>query len=130
RLVDGKTHMAYPFPATVHGFQALRMLRDRDGGLWVGTSGGGIVHVHRGRTDVFSQSDGLTGDAILDVFEDREGNVWVATVNGLDRFRELPIVTYSTGQGLSNAPSGAVLAARDGSIWVSTFDGLNRLNNG
>src|SRR5262249_46174897 len=60
----------------------------------------------------------------------REGNVWVSTLNGLDRFRELPVVTYSTGQGLSNTPSGAVVAARDGSIWFGTLDGLNRLDHG
>src|SRR5262249_22144059 len=71
-----------------------------------------------------------TGDTVWDFFEDREGNIWVATVNGLDRFRELPVVTYSTNQGLSNTPSGAVLAASDGSIWFGTRDGLNRLNKG
>src|SRR5262249_44596021 len=130
RLVDGKPQMAYPFPDTVRSFQANRMLRDRDGGLWVGTSGRGIVHVHQGRTDVFSQSDGLTSDDTGRFFEDREGNIWVATVNGLDRFRELPVVTYTVGQGLSSAPSGAVWAARDGRIWFGTRDGLNRLSNG
>jgi ligand-binding sensor domain-containing protein len=130
RLADGKVQMAYPLPVSLREFRTPRMLRDRDGGLWVGTFGGGVVHVHAGRTDVFSQPDGLTGDAIYDLFEDREGNVWVATGNGLDRFRELPVVTYSTSQGFSNVPSGSVLPARNGSIWFSTRDGLNRLTNG
>ena len=130
RLVDGKTHMAYPLPATMREFHAKRLLRDRDGGLWVEVAGRGIVHLHQGRADVFSQSDGLTGDAILDFFEDREGSIWVATTNGLDRFRELPVVTYSTNQGLSNGLVWAVLGARDGSIWFSTLDGLTRLNDG
>ncbi len=35
------------------------------------------------------ESDGLSGDYINKLFEDREGNIWVATLNGLDRFREL-----------------------------------------
>ena len=39
----------------------------------------GLIHVHQGRTDVFTRSDGLSGDIILSLFEDREGNVWVAT---------------------------------------------------
>jgi ligand-binding sensor domain-containing protein len=88
------------------------------------------VHIHRGQTDVFSQSDGLTGDFVLNFFEDRESSIWAATTNGLDHFHELPVVTYSTSQGLSNVPSGAVLAARDGSVWVGTRDGLDRLKNG
>jgi signal transduction histidine kinase/ligand-binding sensor domain-containing protein len=128
RLEGAKSQMRYPLPAPFQGLDTT-MLRDRDGGLWAGTTGGGIVHFHQGRTDLFSQSDGLTGDRVLSFFEDREGNVWAATTNGLDRFRELPVVTYTTRQGLSNAPSDAVLAARDGSIWAGTSNGLNRLDH-
>jgi signal transduction histidine kinase/ligand-binding sensor domain-containing protein len=128
RLIDGKMQMAYPYPARLRGLDA-RILRDRDGGLWAGTFAGGIVHFHQGRTDVFSQSDGLTGDNVLGSFEDKEGNIWVATANGLDRFRETPIVTFTIRQGLSNSPDTAVLAARDGGIWFDTVDGrLNRLD--
>ena len=130
RLADGKAEVVYPLPAARPGFSRLRMLRDRDGGLWVAPASRGIVHIHQGRTDVFSELDGLSGDDIYDLFEDREGNIWVATVNGLDRFRELPVVTYSRNQGLSGIPWGAVLAARDGSVWFGTLDGLNRLNQG
>jgi signal transduction histidine kinase/ligand-binding sensor domain-containing protein len=130
RLVDGKVQMAYPLPATMREFYAKRLLRDRDGGLWVEVAGGGIAHLHQGRTDVFSQSDGLTGDIILGFFEDREGSIWVSTVNGLDRFRELPVVTYSANQGLPNGPAMAVLGVRDGSIWFTTLDGLVRLDDG
>ena len=106
------------------------MLRDRDGGLWVGPAGRGIVHIHHGRTDVFSELDGLSGDDIYDLFEDREGDIWVATINGLDRFHELPVVTYSRKQGLSDIPWGGVLAARDGSVWFASLNGLNRLSHG
>ena len=130
RLAEKRTEVAYPFPAARQGFRVLRMLRDRDGGLWVGPAGRGIVHMHQGRTDVFSQSDGLSGNDIYDLFEDREGNIWIATINGLDRFRELPVVTYSGKQGLSAIPWGGVLAARQGNVWFATLDGLYRLNHG
>src|SRR3984957_12769279 len=130
RLANGRAKAVYQFPSARRGFRVLKMLRDRDGGLWVCPAGRGIVHIHQGRTDVFSESDGLTGDDIYDLFEDREGNIWVATINGLDRFHELPVVTYSTRQGLSDIPWGGMLAARDGSIWFATLNGLNRLNHG
>jgi PAS domain S-box-containing protein len=130
RLADGKAKAVYQFPTARRGFRVLKMLRDRDGGLWVCPAGRGIAHIHQGRTDVFSESDGLSGDDIYDLFEDREGNIWVATINGLDRFHELPVVTYSRKQGLSDIPWGGMLAARDGSIWFATLDGLNRLNHG
>jgi signal transduction histidine kinase/ligand-binding sensor domain-containing protein len=130
RLADGKAEGVYQFPNARRGFRFLRMLRDRDGALWVGPAGRGIVHIYQGRTDVFSELDGLSGDDIYDLFEDREGNIWVATVNGLDRFRELPVVTYSKSQGLSDIPWGGLLTAREGSVWFGTLDGLNRLNQG
>ena len=130
RLADGKAGAVNRFPTARRGFRFLRMLHDHDGGLWVCPAGRGIVHIHQGRTDVFSESDGLSGDDIYDLFEDREGNIWVATVNGLDRFHELPVVTYSKKQGLSDIPWGGMLAARDGSVWFATLDGLNRLNQG
>jgi PAS domain S-box-containing protein len=130
RLADGKAEAVYRFPTARRGFRFLRMLRDRDGGLWVGPAGRGIVHMHQGRTDVFSELDGLSGDDIYDLFEDREDNIWVGTINGLDRFRELPVVTYSKNQGLSEIPWGGMLGARDGSVWFATLDGLNRLNQG
>ncbi len=129
RLADGRAKAVYQFPTARRGFRVLKMLHDRDGGLWVGPAGRGIVHIHQGRTDVFSDSDGLSGNDIYDLFEDREGNIWVATINGLDRFHELPVVTYSRKQGLSDIPWGGLLAATDGSIWFATLDGLNRLSH-
>ena len=109
---------------------ANRLLRDRDGGLWIGTVERGLIHVHHGRTDVFSRVDGLSGDVVLSLFEDREGNVWVATTGGLDRFRELPVATISVKQGLSSDATQSVLAATDGSIWVGAHEGLTRWKNG
>jgi signal transduction histidine kinase/ligand-binding sensor domain-containing protein len=130
RIVGGKLQTAYPLPGRIRGLTAGRMLRDRDGGLWIGTSAAGIVHIHRGRTEMFSRQDGLSGDNVSSFLEDREGNVWVATLSGLDRFRELPIVTHTVSQGLTGAPSGAVLATRDGNVWVETAGGLDRLKDG
>jgi signal transduction histidine kinase/ligand-binding sensor domain-containing protein len=129
QLVGGKIE-AYPLPSTVQQFTITRLLRDRDGSLWIGTSDRGLVHVHRGRTDVFAQADGLSGDNVLALFEDREGSVWVGTDGGLDRFREFTVPTLSLSQGLSNASILSVLADRDGSVWLSTRRGLNRWNNG
>ena len=43
RLADGKAEVVYTFPAARQGFRFLRVLRDRDGGLWVGPAGRGIV---------------------------------------------------------------------------------------
>jgi ligand-binding sensor domain-containing protein/signal transduction histidine kinase len=129
RFVDGKTE-AYPLSGTDGQLRAKRILRDHDGGLWIGTQDSGLVHVHQGRTDFFAASDSLSGDDIYTLFEDREGNIWVATINGLDRFRDFAVATLSVNEGLSNAVVGSVLATTDESVWLGTVGGLNRWHNG
>ena len=128
RFVDGKIQ-DYPLRGAMPKFDARKILHDRDGGLWIGTHDQGLVHVHEGRTDKFAHTNSLSGDDILALFEDREGSVWVATMNGLDRFRDFAITTFSVDQGLSNAIVGSVLADRDGRIWLGTYGGLNRWSN-
>ena len=138
RQLAGDQVESYPIRGTINSngvlrdpeVDANRLLRDRDGGLWIGTVERGLIHVHHGRTDVFTKSDGLSGDVILSLFEDREGNVWVASTGGLDRFRELPIATVSVKQGLSSDATQSVLAATDGSVWVGSHQGLTKWKNG
>jgi signal transduction histidine kinase/ligand-binding sensor domain-containing protein len=131
----------YPFPVApkgrdnftqVHGvplpLTARPVLRDRNGGLWIGgTLSHGLVHSYEGKSSMFTHNDGLSSDVVYALFEDREGTIWVATSDGLDRFRESPVISLSVKQGLSSATVNSVLAARDGSIWIGTTDGLNRL---
>jgi len=111
-------------------FPARGLLRDRDGGLWVGTIDRGLLHICNGRTDVLARSNGLSDDFVLSLFEDREGSIWVATTQGLDRFRDPAVATISTEQGLSSSVVLSVLATRDGSVWVGTQKGLNQWNDG
>ena len=127
QLVSGKLE---PYPLAPASSSPYRLLRDRDGGLWIATYGQGLIHIHQGRTDVFSRADGLSSDVILSVFEDREGNIWAATTEGLDRFRELPVITISSKQGLSGDRAYSVLVARDGSVWLSGLNGLDRWKDG
>jgi PAS domain S-box-containing protein len=129
RFVDEKAEL-YPLAGVGRKFKPGRLLRDRNGGLWIGTRDRSLLHVHKGKTDVFTPSDGLSGDRVASLFEDREGDIWVATIDGLDRFREFAVPTISVKQGLSDPLIGSVLADRDGSVWLGTSVGLNRWNDG
>jgi signal transduction histidine kinase/ligand-binding sensor domain-containing protein len=129
RLVEGHVGVLAQLPEVTREFHVRRMLRDRDGGLWIGTTGRGLVHIHQGRTEMFTRTEGLSGDDITSIFEDRDRNIWVGTFNGLDRFRETPVQTYSERDGLWSARVVSVLAAKDGSIWMRTLDGLSRMKN-
>ncbi len=81
-------------------------------------------------TDVFARLDGLSGDTISALFEDREGDIWVATTDGLDRFREAAVASFSVNQGLSSDRVASVLTSDAGSAWFGTNEGLDRWTGG
>jgi signal transduction histidine kinase/ligand-binding sensor domain-containing protein len=133
RLADGKL-VPYPMRSAAkpgvlisdRDVKSNKLLRDRDGGLWIGTEGLGLIHVKDGLADTLTRAQGLSGNAACSLFEDREGNIWYGSEKGVDRFRKLPITTLSTQQGLPNEGTKSVLATTDGSVWVATIDGLAR----
>jgi signal transduction histidine kinase/ligand-binding sensor domain-containing protein len=126
RELIGTSVVDYPLHGLPSSFKATRLLRDRDGGLWIGTSDRGLVYAHGGKTSTFTHRDGLSSDTVKALFQDREGTIWVGTSAGLDQFHELPVTSLSVDEGLSSLEVRSVLAARDGSIWVGTADGLYR----
>ena len=71
RFREGKTD-AYPLPGITGPIQVKRIFRDHDGSLWLATFTHGLLRLHLGRTDVFTQFDGLSGDFVDALFEDRE----------------------------------------------------------
>ena len=129
RLAGG-SERPVPLPALRPSTVPICLFRDRDGGLWIGTDGG-LLHMREGRTDVFTRSDGLSGDTVVRIFEDREGSIWVATTGGLDRFREFAAVRLSAGQDVPEGIVASVLAAREGGVLLTTVTrGLYRWNAG
>lgn len=128
-LVDG-TLEPFPVDSGLGEVTPTSLLRDRRGGLWIGTQDNGVLRVHDGRAYRFGRTDGLSGDFVGDIFEDREGNVWVATIGGLDRFRDIAVGRLSTRQGLDNDAVLSVLATSDGDVWMSTLGGLERWSEG
>ncbi|HSG40219.1 MAG TPA: two-component regulator propeller domain-containing protein, partial [Thermoanaerobaculia bacterium] len=94
-----------------HAVDTGTIFSDRGGGLWIGTVDRGLIRHVQGRTERFTRADGLSGDAVHDMFEDREGNVWVATSSGLDRFRDVKVATLTQREGLLGGDVGAVAAS-------------------
>jgi signal transduction histidine kinase/ligand-binding sensor domain-containing protein len=123
-LRDGKLRPSPLLPATP-SFRTQRFLRDRDGGLWIGTQDRGVVHVHDGRSESFSRTNGLSSDNVVGLFEDREGSIWLATQNGLDRFTDPSVSIVGTGQNLAGA-AYTVLAEGNETLWITSNRGLHR----
>jgi PAS domain S-box-containing protein len=106
------------------------MIEDSDKNLWIATYGNGIYRIHGQTVDHFGRADGLSGDAVFDLYEGRDGIVWAATSNGIDNFRELPVTTFSTSEGLGRDGANSVMATKDGTVWVGNLGTLDFIRNG
>lgn len=102
-----------------------RLRLDQHNALWIATNGTGIYRVYDGNVDRFAAADGLSSDEVEDAFEDREGNLWLATAEGVDCFRDLPVVNFSVHEGLTTNQVSSILAARDGTVWIGNHGGLD-----
>ena len=105
---------------------------DHNANVWVGTQSSGISRLAAGKWTSYSAADGLTNNRITSITEDHEGSLWVSTMAGLNQFRDVNIVPYTTKQGLaSNNVSGGFDAA-DGSMYFLSAAGasITRLNAG
>ena len=61
------------------------------------------------------------------VFVDREGILWAATPAGIDKFRDPPVASFSSVEGLGNDLPDGVLASRDGTIWIANLGSLDHI---
>jgi ligand-binding sensor domain-containing protein/signal transduction histidine kinase len=90
----------------------------RDGKLWAGTDGGGLVGYDHGVFRWYSEADGLTNSFIRAVYEDREGTLWIGTDDGLFR---LAGERFARVDGAGEVPPLAVHDIRQdraGWLWV------------
>ena len=95
------------------------MLSDREGSIWLGFTGKGLVRYKRRTAWTYTKADDFTNTAVGFVFEDKEKNIWLGA-DGLYRFRDGRFEHFSDG------PTGELTChqGRDGTLW---FGGNNKL---
>ena len=130
RLVDGHWQQIDAPGLVGSSLIVSSLMVDRAGSLWVGTYNDGLYRIAGGRAEHLRTSNGLSGDTVTSLFEDREGNLWVTTSGGLDRFRDLSVVTFSSQQGLAEDQVESLATSADGSIWIGNTDSLDHLAPG
>ncbi|MBK7204647.1 MAG: diguanylate cyclase [Thermomonas sp.] len=98
------------------------LARDRDGNLWIGTSGAGIARLAAGRFDTLGDRDGGVGGVTWGMVLGRDGTLWMASASGLSRLKNASVRNYGRPEGLRSAMVWGTLDDRRGGRYVA-FNG-------
>ncbi len=104
------------------------------GGMWIGTSGGGVNHFINGQIESFIAIDGqyrpyipddaLVGDNVNSLLVTKSGTLWVGSAEGLFRIENNALVAfYNSTTGLVKDDIRALVLDREKSLWIGVNGG-------
>jgi PAS domain S-box-containing protein len=106
------------------GTLARSISADREGDLWVGTNGDGLVRFKDRPIRMFTTADGLPNNVPMAVLSRRDGSLWVGNnCGGLSVFDGQRFRTYAEKEGLTNSCVWALAEDHSGVLWVGTWGG-------
>ena len=89
----------------------------RDGSLWIGTEGEGLLHYRNGVVHAYTAANGLTDSFVRSVIQDTNGRIWVGTDNGLFRILHGKVEAIDTSPYAPLAVH-AIFEDREHRVWV------------
>jgi ligand-binding sensor domain-containing protein/signal transduction histidine kinase len=99
---------------------------DRNGALWIGSIGDGLLRYSDGRFTHVTAPDNPPSSTVLALFDDSEQNIWAGMQTGLLRLSRAAMSTFPLPD-TANADFGTVYPDPDGSLWVASTH-LYRIN--
>jgi signal transduction histidine kinase/ligand-binding sensor domain-containing protein len=126
------------FRATATGYEPVQDIRaryvyiDRDGNLWLGSGGDGLIRLKNRIVRMFTTDDGLGSNVTTAVLPATGGKLWVGgSCGGLSLFDGHRFRIYGEKDGLINTCVYALAEDRNKDLWVGTYGGgLFRFRDG
>ena len=99
------------------------LVEDREGNLWIGTSGGLTVLRPR-KVQMHSPPDGWRGKPVMPVLPRGNGEIWAGTEGaGVYRLKDGEWSHFGAEEGLENQFVWTLLEDRRGQLWAGTWRG-------
>ncbi|MBL7950931.1 MAG: hypothetical protein JNM62_04370 [Flavobacteriales bacterium] len=105
-----------------------RMLEDRAGNLWFGTTGDGVVRYAGRELTYYSPANGFPSNWVSSMVEDVNGHLWFGTGGGVAHFDGTRFSTYGQQEGLPSDQVWCLLLDRAGVLWAGTEEGAARFD--
>ena len=102
----------------VHFSEARLTYEDREGNIWVGLWGGGLVFCDPVSVQLYTGADGLPDREVHQLKEDHQGRIWIGTMGGLACLEDGRIRSVETGHKVS-----ALAIDRQGQVWHGSPEG-------
>jgi ligand-binding sensor domain-containing protein/AraC-like DNA-binding protein len=108
------------------------LCEDKQGGVWIGTYGGGVLHYSQGKFTRFDQRHGLSSLKVWSLLEDARGRLWIGTVGGglnlLENGRVVRV--WNRENGLPDDNIMTVVEDGQANLWLGTRQGLFKIKDG
>ena len=112
---DGQEWHAFSTSLTDIDFSVTRLTyEDREGNIWIGLWGGGLIFCDPVSIRRYTEADGLPDHEIRHLREDREGRMWIGTMGGMAYMEEGQICSAKTGETV-----WAMVVDGQGQVWSS-----------
>lgn len=129
---DGYQFTTYGMADGLGAVDVVDLLDDGEGGLWIGTLGGGVSHMSEGKIRTWTTDDGLLHNYAMLLAASEDGGVWVGGPLGLQHLDKSG--TLTTADPADGFPSNRIteLESRPGKgLWIATeSDDLFHVQNG
>jgi len=122
-LRDGESWITYTRKDGLANNNVISILQDKEGVIWIGTSGGGVSRFDGKSWQTYTQKDGLAHDTVRSILQDKEGVIWIGTQGGVSRYDGNSWQTYTQEDGLAHNDVLDILQDKEGIIWFGTFSG-------
>ncbi len=127
---EGRSTIEYTARQGLPGKTVFSATEDHNGDIWISAEDGGLTKYtkdpqkkNKGYFINFIDARFLTAGDAMNMIIDKAGNLWFGSGNGLSKFNNKFITTWTTVQGLITNSVISLEEDSKGNIWFGTYEG-------